>query len=143
MHVCFKCNFKGVCQVTRNFLYMHWALLDYIRIYYLIYEINHIISLFYYKFSINILNIAFQNIVSINNRFVSKCQDKNYLVIYSFVTDYNWKKLVPVHSITLILGHTITHATSYEFFVVICISRKYRTNKIVIVLEYCVELLFA
>ena len=46
------------------------------------------------------LNIAFQNIVSINNRFVSKCQDKNCLVIYSFVTDYNWKNLVPVYSIT-------------------------------------------
>jgi hypothetical protein len=50
---------------------------------------------------------------------------------------------VSVHSITYILGHTITHATSYEFFVVIYISRKHRTNKIIIVLKYYVELLFA
>jgi len=47
-----------------------------------------------------------------------------------------------VHLITYILGHTITHATSYDFFVVIYISRKYKTNNIVIMLKCGVEFLF-
>jgi len=50
---------------------------------------------------------------------------------------------VSVHLITSMLGHIITHATSYDFFVVIYMSRKYKTNKIVIGLKYCVEFLFA